>query len=52
LNVEKLPRTCQFFQKKVTKIVIFQQNSRWHFVEKITIFVNSFEKNVKFLAMF
>ena len=43
-----------FFQKNWQKLsFFFQQNCQWQFCwKKKTIFVNFFEKNVKFLAIF
>ena len=52
LTVKKLPKTY-FFQKKLTKIFIFLNKiANGIFVEKMSIFVNCFEKNVKFLVIF
>ena len=51
-----LSKNCQkldIFSKKLTKIVLFfNKIANGNFVEKMTIFVNFFEKNVKFLAIF
>ena len=52
-NCQKIAKNWTFFSKTLTKIVIFfNKIANGNFVEKMTIFVNFFEKNVKFLAIF